>query len=787
MSTRWTLLPSSDPSDSDPFLEDDSFLQPPPPESVAETMARGISATRVGTRVGPYRLVELIASGGMGDVYLARRADDAFTLDVAVKILRRHLATPRLLRRFHFERQTLAQLRHPNITSLLDGGTTEDGLPYLVMEHVQGRPIDAYCDEQRLPLAERLELFREVCAAVACAHRNLVVHRDLKPSNILVTDGGEVKLLDFGIAGLLDDGRPRAPGETITVPTGLTPHYASPEQVQGGAVTTATDVYSLGVVLYELLTGVRPYEMEGRPRYETDRMICEVEPTRPSTAAVDDRPSGAAIARAAVRAETPARLRRRLVGDLDTIVGTALRKDAIRRYSSVEQMSDDVGRHLRAQPLRARPDSFAYRTTKFVARNRPQVIAAAVALVALVGAVIGTTFGLVRAQQQEQAALAAQADTQGVLDFFEGLLVSANPFRRGQNVTVTELLEEAEGMIGTELAGRPEVEAGARLAIARMETNMMRWRRAEPHLERALILLRQTRSPQDPVLAECLSMLGRARTHLKRPGAIEAQREGLAIRVACYGAEHPLVAESTGNLGFALWSSGPPDGADWAGGERHYLRALAMLDRLGQHETHDTARITLSLGFMYMHQGRLEEAEARYRAALALYERLPEQEDRYEFATLGCYAQLLEQCGRYAEAAELRQRYCDRLPRGVSDGQHRIALWQLGQLRARLGEHDRAIAAYHESLAILCELAADTDGAPRARLVGAAARLREGDAGAAAVRDAVDLLAERPGAWRAIRGSMAEMGATYTALGDDEMARWLSERAESSSGHGDSA
>jgi non-specific serine/threonine protein kinase/serine/threonine-protein kinase len=372
-----------------------------------------------GARIGPYRLIREIGHGGMGSVYLGVRDDDAFQKRVAIKVLKRGMDTDSIVRRFRHERQILAGLDHPNIAGLLDGGTTPDGRPYFAMEYVDGQPIVDYCDARRLDTPARVRLFRSVCGAVQYAHQNLIIHRDIKPANVLVTADGTPKLLDFGIAKLLN---PELTGHTLA-PTGagvqlMTPEYASPEQVRGDTVTTATDIYSLGVMLYELLTGRRPYRLTSRVPSEIARVICEAVPARPSTAvtqAPDPADAGEAATVGEVRhaatqrpgtashwvADTD-RLRRQLAGDLDNIVLKALSKEPDRRYASVDQFSEDLGRHLAGLPVIARKDTFGYRTVKFVQRNRGAVAAGVLTFFALVTGIVGTTWQA-RAARAERA------------------------------------------------------------------------------------------------------------------------------------------------------------------------------------------------------------------------------------------------------------------------------------------------------------------------------------------------------------------------------------------------
>ncbi len=333
----------------------------------------------IGRRIGAYRITGLIGRGGMGAVYLGERDDAQFTQQAAIKIIKRGMDTDFIRDRFLRERQILASLDHPHIARLLDGGATEDGLPYFVMEHVDGVAITDYCEANRLSITERLKLFRQVCAAVQHAHQKLVVHRDLKPSNILVNHDGAPKLLDFGVAKLLASDAGQT--QTATEQRMLTPDYASPEQVRGRQITTAADIYSLGVVLYELLTHRRPHEFKTASPAEIERAICETEPAKPSDA----------VSLETVSAGPTAKLQKQLAGDLDNIVMMAMRKEPERRYHSIEQFSEDIRRHLEGLPVSARADTFTYRAGKFVRRHRLVVAAAALVALSLIGGIVATT------------------------------------------------------------------------------------------------------------------------------------------------------------------------------------------------------------------------------------------------------------------------------------------------------------------------------------------------------------------------------------------------------------
>jgi eukaryotic-like serine/threonine-protein kinase len=372
---------------------------------LAEAAAAVFSAdgsSTIGRRVGAYKILERIGVGGMGEVYRAVRADGQYAKEVAVKLVRGGFDRGSVNERFRNERQILASLDHPNIARLLDGGTADDGMPYLVMELIEGERIDIYCDRNRLTVADRLRLFRQVCSAVQYAHRRLVIHRDIKPSNILVTKDGSPKLLDFGIAKILT---PINDTETaFTVTQAMTPEYASPEQIRGDSITTATDVYSLGVVLYQLLTGRSPYQGHTRTPHELAQAVCETEPVRPSSAVLKTGSHGAHDFADHIGENTPTRLQRRLAGDLDNIVLMALRKEPERRYPSAEQLADDLNRHMEGLPVTASPGSWTYRATKFAGRHKVGMGASLAVLLALTIGVMLTAREARIARQQAEIA-----------------------------------------------------------------------------------------------------------------------------------------------------------------------------------------------------------------------------------------------------------------------------------------------------------------------------------------------------------------------------------------------
>jgi len=394
-----------------------TFLQNPAPFQLQDDLLME-PRTVVGLRLGAYQIVEEIGRGGMGEVYRAYRADDQYRKEVAIKLVRAGRNSESVVRRFRNERQILASLEHPYIARLLDGGTTEDGSPYFVMELIEGLPIDEYCDNHQLSISERLMLFRQVCTAVQFAHQHLIVHRDIKPSNMLVTPEGTPKLLDFGIAKLLDPTAADNQSEpTQTILRALTPGYASPEQVMGGTITTVSDVYSLGVVLYELLAGRSPYRLTGRTPQEIARVVCDVEPEKPSAAVgrMQNEQNGGELQAvspteaAVARQSCPDRLKKILEDDLDNIVLMALRKEPQRRYGSVEQFARDIRRHLENLPVLARKDTFRYRTSKFLTRHKAGVAGAAAFVLMLLFALTVTLWEAHLARQQADIAVTQRA------------------------------------------------------------------------------------------------------------------------------------------------------------------------------------------------------------------------------------------------------------------------------------------------------------------------------------------------------------------------------------------
>ncbi|NNF59640.1 MAG: serine/threonine protein kinase [Rhodothermaceae bacterium] len=548
-----------------------------------------------GERIGPYRIEREIGRGGMGAVYLAARADGQFEQTVALKLIKRGMDSDAVLRRFYAERQILARLQHPGIARLLDGGLTDDGRPYLAMEFVNGEPITTHCDRLGLNVDARLDLFRQVCEAVGYAHQNLVVHRDLKPSNVLITETGTVQLLDFGIAKVLAGDDTPAPLTVLTAPDQrvLTPEYAAPEQVTGGPISTTTDVYALGVLLYELLTGQRPYTFEARTPSAIEHVVGTVQPSRPSTV----------VGEAPTMHGTPTeRLRRRLAGDLDTICLTALRKEPERRYRSVEALAEDLRRHQQSLPVMARPDTLRYRARTFMHRHRVGLAALGASLLVL-ALVAATAFARVTAERdraQTEADKAAEVSA-----FLASMLEGADPLDTpGQTLSAMELLERGAARIEDDLPEQPAVRAAMQHLMGEVYRNLGRYAEAESLLRSALDTRRRLHGDAHVEVAETARALGIVLRRVNRPdAAAPLLREALATQQALLGPEHPEAAYTMRQLASLLRDRGAFEQA-----ETLYRNALAIARATLGNDHADVADIRNSLAVLLETVGRFDEA-----------------------------------------------------------------------------------------------------------------------------------------------------------------------------------
>lgn len=609
-------------------------------------------ATLQWDRIGPYRILAPLGEGGMATVFLAEREGPDYTQLVALKISRTSGADARLADRLRGERRILAGLEHPNIARLVDGGATSAGQPFCAMEFVDGPNLLDYADRQRLTVAQRLELFLEVCEAVHYAHQQLVVHRDLKPSNILVSPEGRAKLLDFGIAKLLDAAQEVDPALAPHTAAWFTPAYASPEQVRREPVTTLTDVYALGVVLYELLAGARPYDVDGRSPAEVERIIGERIPDPPSAAA-----GRAAPEVAQARRSSAERLRRQIAGDLDTIVLKALAKEPARRYASVEQLAEDVRRYLHGRPVLARPDRFGYRAGKFVRRHRTAVAAAALAALSLIGGITAVAWQGARARRERDRAARALVETrqalsqsEDVTEFLLGLFRSSDPSVTSANLAAArELLRhgvtQADG-----LAGQPAVQARMLDALGEIYANLGEYDEARRLLERALQLRRATLGEQHVDVAQSLNHLGTLARRLADYTAAESlYLSALAIERRALGDSDLAVARTLSNLGFLM-----PYVARLAEGEAYYRSALAITRRAKPAGDPDVAYAVGRLSETLARRGKRAEAENLLREVVAARRRMALQQDPTLAGTLLSLADLIAaDSGRVREAESL--------------------------------------------------------------------------------------------------------------------------------------
>jgi eukaryotic-like serine/threonine-protein kinase len=583
-----------------------------------------------GERVGSYRILTELGRGGMSVVYLAERADGAFAQRVALKFLAGGAAYEAGLRRFEQERQILAALNHPHIARLLDGGTDRRGCPYIVMEYVEGRPIDDFCRDFALSLERRLDLFDTVAATVEYAHRHLVVHRDLKPSNILVTDDGQIKLLDFGIAKLLEpdgaSGLATPPTRTLVRP--LTPEYASPEQVRGERITTASDVYQLGTLLYELLTERRPFTFDAANVSQIQRTICEQEPERPSAAVAAAEHNGAA---------------RLLEGDLDNIVLKSLEKQPDRRYMAVGELREDLRRFRRGLPVYARTATLRYRAVKFVRRHRASVLAGVVLLVLLAGYAVTVTV-------HARRIAAEAARTARVRDFVGGLFTLASPSVTGSDAaSLSALLDAGAERVATELENEPDLQAELMTVLGQVYGMLGRYDAAVDQLGPALSMRRRLRGISAEEVAQTAFNLGNALHFQGRYSeAEELLREVVDTRRRVLGDQSPGLAVALNELGDLLHTRGALVEA-----EEVLQRALAI--HLSLNDAHGAvgAVTRRNLANVLRDRGAPQDAEPLYRHALDTVQARFGASDPLAALNRSELALLLAETGRRDEAEAL--------------------------------------------------------------------------------------------------------------------------------------
>lgn len=614
------------------------YLTSPPAASAAALIAeaQGGNARPEARRIGAYRLLREIGRGGMSLVFLAERADGEFVQQVAIKLLRSNLDSDMDQHRFRAERQILATLNHPNIARLLDGGVTEDGLPYLVLEFVDGKPIDSWCDEQSLGIAERLALFQTVANATQHAHNNLVVHRDLKPSNIFVTNDGVVKLLDFGLAKLLDDSAASAELQTRAGQRWMTPEYAAPEQVRGEPVTTLTDVYQLAAVLYQLTAGRLPFGRQRTSLRQFEEAILYSDPAAPSSIAEPASPM----------ARIPVSTRR----EVDSIVLKGLSKEPERRYASASAMVDDIQRLRDGRPVLAAPDSTFYRLRKFARRNRASVAVGAAMIVLLAGASLRERSLRARAEAEAHRATAVEQYLVSVFDVADPY---APPDKTLGDLTARAILDRGSNRIDSVLTGEPDVQATLRGVIGHVYGNLGLYDKAALVLQRALDQRRAMNGPQALDVAEAEDQLGEVLTKQDQFDKAEPLlRDALSQRRALLGNRDTLVASSLDHLGNLFQERNDFDSALVA-----FREALTIRRAVQGDSTVAVANSANQLGLLYWQQGKYDEAEPLYRTALAIMQRRLGEDHPLTATVVHNLAQLKQlQGGHVDEAIALYRR-----------------------------------------------------------------------------------------------------------------------------------
>lgn len=606
-----TFIEAIEQSDTEGFLEDLSNYQQQLAQDILNEDIQKKDAALIGTTIDSYEVIDLIGHGGMGSVFLAKRADDTYEQQVAFKVLRRGLHTPSNVARFKRERQILAKLNHPNIAQLLDGGLTPEGLPYLVMEYVEGKSLYEYCNQHSFSIEERIQLLRSICRAVQHAHKNAIIHRDLKPSNILVTEEGEVKILDFGIAKLLEPEDPEQPlYQTQTGARLLTFSYASPEQIENGTITTATDIYTLGIVFHELLCGAHPFDLEGKKLTEIENVIRTKSPSTPCKRFLQ-LPDDIRQKEAKYRHTNPTSLSQKLKGDLDAIVQKALRKEPEERYDSIEQFLEDLRRYKQSRPIIARKDTLRYKAKKFIKRHQSG-LAATMGFIFLIVSFVGIYTWRIT-QERNRARLQAEK-AEETSEFLVNLFSASNPTEtHGETVPVKSILEEGLNQID-QLGEQPEVQSQMLHTMGRVYTNLGEYDRAEMLLERALDIQTKINGELNTEVASIYNDLGGL--HQKAQEARQAEpyyAKALDIRKKILGPNDIQYAETLSDLGALMRYKENLDSA-----EVLYNRALEIRQNNLTPNHPDIANSLNNLGVLEKSKGNLETARQFYQEALKI-------------------------------------------------------------------------------------------------------------------------------------------------------------------------
>jgi len=651
-----------------------------------------------------YKLLEELGSGGMGIVYKAEQIKPV-KRSVALKIIKLGMDTKQVVARFETERQALAVMDHPNIAKVFDGGATETGRPYFVMEIVRGLPITEYCDKHKLTTRERLELFTHVCQAIQHAHQKGVIHRDLKPSNILVVvqeDKPVSKIIDFGIAKAIEH---RLTERTLFTEQGQligTPEYMSPEQAEmsGLDVDTRTDIYALGVMLYELLVGVLPFDPEtlrSASFGEIQRIIREKEPPKASTrlSSLGDTQTSIAEHRKA----DPSSLHRELKGDLDWITMRAMAKDRTQRYASASELEADIERYIRHEPVVAGPPSTIYRIKKYIKRHKVGVAAAALVILAILIGITGTSIGLFKAVRAEKKARIEAETAQQVSDFLAELFKVSDPSEaKGNTITAREILDKGAGKIEEELREQPRIQSRLMETMGKVYRNLGLYTQAAPILEKSLSLKRKIYGEEHLEVATCLHTLAVLYdTQGKYQEAESFFRQSLAIREKIFGRDHPEVARSLNSIAVVNWNQGK-----YAEAEPLFQRSLTIKEKALGPDDLDVGNTLANLGALYHIQDKFEEAEPFFKRSLAISEKVLGDDHPDVAGSLNNLGSLYEDMGKREEAEPLYKRALEIWEKvlGPEHSDVGIALHNLANLYRDQGKYDKAEPYYLRSLAI---------------------------------------------------------------------------------------
>lgn len=648
----------------------------------------------VGQQIGSYKIVEEIASGGMGTVFLAERSDGVFEQKVALKIIKPGLSTISIIRRFQNERQILANLQHPNIARLFDGGVTDDRRPFFTMEYVEGIPIDEYCDENKLNINERLDLFKKVCETIQYAHNNLVIHRDLKPSNILIQKNGEIKLLDFGIAKVLS-----AESENEDLPTItqteihlMTPEYSSPEQIRNSKISVSTDIYSLGLVLYKLLSGKSAHDFQSRTFNEFEKVICDQQIIKPSTIINNSISESKVFENRKVQ---PEKLRKILNGDLDNICLMALRKEPERRYASVEMFAFDIQRYLDDLPILARKESITYSARKFIIRHKTAVIANIALFFIINGLILFYTIQL--KEQRDKANLEAKKAEQ-VASFLQDLFLVSDPNESlGKTITARELLDKGASKLKISLDEEVEVKSQLLNTIGKVYTNLGLYNSAEE----IFLILRENKDlplvDKSTYVETLINLAIVYRFEGKYDSAGVMLKNIRNNRDNYFENNSPLLAKLYNNLGGYYYETAQFDSSDY-----YYKKAVLLIRNSYGSRSIELADVMYNLGVLEFDSGNLSKSDSLYRKSLELYTELRGELDAKTATAQNELASVLRYTGKFDEAEVLYNKALETRIKIFGDNHPDVAhtLNHLSRLYYNQEQYEKAEPLVRKSLEI---------------------------------------------------------------------------------------